>query len=276
MTARRRITVRVLAALGLLMFTLSVVMVLQEIANPVANEAELEQPGSPEAQYGADHPDEFVHVAGAVATLIVGASGIIALILRPRATGSAQHVLVAMVGSIVVMGIMGDPDNHGGMAGPFDVAFLAFVLFALIAAVVAIPGSDRHGRPFDRRVLILAAAGIPFLWYGVEQALIQRNTWPPLADPHHQAHWYTMAVLAVMVVFVASTAGTRRTGSVVALGSSAVGAAALGLASLIRPDAASAMGWPLATGAIAWAAYASFLAVAPGHDRETGRPVARV
>ena len=36
----------------------------------------------------------------------------------------------------------------------------------------------------------------PAAWYGVDQALLQRNTFPPTADPHHNGHWWVMAIVA--------------------------------------------------------------------------------
>lgn len=253
MNKHRGLVVRGLAILGLALFMTSVLIVLGEIANPIADEANLEVAGSPAAQYGADHPDEFVHIVGALSVLLVGASGIVGLVVRPQSRSIARHVVAAMLASTVVMGIMGDPDNHGGMAGPFDVAFLVFVVFALMAGVLALVWTPADGAPPDRHGWYVFAAGFPLLWYGAQQALLQRNTWPPLADPHHQAHWYTMGVLALMVVFTATTASLWPDRSGLTLAVSATAAALLGLSSLLRPDAASAMNWPFATVAIAFA-----------------------
>ncbi len=252
-TRRRRFAIRVLAVVGLLAFGLSVMVVLTEVVNPVANEGALEPAGSPEARLGADRPGETVHVVGAVAALLVGGSGLVALAVRPQRLGSANHTIAAMLATIVAIGIMGDPDNHGGQAGPFDPVFLILTVPGLIAALATGPWITWRARNLTRRRFVgLAAAGAPFVWYGVDQALMQRNTWPPLADPHHQAHWYMMSVLAFTIVFVAATAAVSAPGWRLAALTSGLAAVAVGAVSLLAPDAASALTLPWALLAIGW------------------------
>lgn len=67
---------------------------------------------------------------------------------------------------------------------------------------------------------------------------MQRNTWPPLADPHHQAHWVAMAIVVASAAL--SGAGWR-----LAAVTAGVAAVALAAASLLAPEAASALhpGW---------------------------------
>jgi hypothetical protein len=90
---------------------------------------------------------------------------------------------------------------------------------------------------------------------------MQRNTWPPLADPHHQAHWYAMAVLAFMVTPVVGSAalsgrGWRLAAMTVGLAAIAVAAAsflALQAASVLHPGwALVALVWGLAVMALTW------------------------
>lgn len=266
-TRRRRTTIRVLAVVGLVAFGLSAIVVLTDVVDPVADERALEPAGSPEAQLGADRPGETVHVVGAVAALLVGGSGLVALALDPQRPGSATHTTAAMLASLAVMGIVGDPDNHGGQAGPFDPALLIFAVPALIAALAAGPWANWHRGGIARpRFLALASMGMPFLWYGVDQALVQRHTWPPLADPHHQAHWYLMAVVAFMIVAVTAGAAIAGSGWRLAALGAALGAVALGAASLAAPAAGSALTPPWAALAIAWGAVALALV------RDASRP----
>lgn len=253
MTRSRGRAVRVLAVIGLLAFGLSVLIVLQEVVDPVADEANLEPPGSPEAQMGADHPDETVHVAGAVAALALGGAGLLGLVIRPSRLGSARHAVAAAAGSVLVMAIIGDPDNQGGSAGPIDLAFLILAVPGLAAGLLATPVGAWRRREFARpRFLVLAFAGAPFLWYGADEALVQRYTWPPLADPHHQAHWYMAGVLAFMIVLVGASAALSGPGWRIAAVTAGLGAVTLGMASLAGPESASALAWPWALLAMGW------------------------
>jgi hypothetical protein len=109
----------------------------------------------------------------------------------------------------------------------------------------------------------------------VEQALIQRNTWPPPADPHHQSHWYAMAVLALMVVPVVAGAALAGRGWRVATTATGGVVAAVAVASLVAPAAASALhpGW--AAAGLVWAAVLLGLTwKAPGLPAVARRPAA--
>jgi hypothetical protein len=70
-TRRRRSTIRVLAVVGLLAFGLSVMVVLTEVINPVANERALEPAGSPEAELGADRWRPHGGITGLALTTMV-------------------------------------------------------------------------------------------------------------------------------------------------------------------------------------------------------------
>jgi hypothetical protein len=109
--------------------------------------------------------------------------------------------------------------------------------------------------------LALAALSLPVLWYGIDQALMQRNTWPPLADPHHQAHWIAMAILAFMVPPVVASAALSGRGWRMAAITVGVAAIAVAAASFLAPQAASvlhpgwavvALLWGLAVLALTW------------------------
>ncbi len=103
------------------------------------------------------------------------------------------------------------------------------------------------------RLLALAALALPAVWYGVDQALMQRNTWPPLADPHHQAHWMVMALLAFMTVLVVAGAALPGHGWRVASLTAGAGALAAATASLLSPASASAVHPVWAVAALMWA-----------------------
>jgi hypothetical protein len=252
----RRVTVRVLSVLGLLTFSFMLVLAVLDAGGRVGAELSLVEPGSAAARFGADHPGEALHLVGAAAALAIGGTGLIGLAVRPQRSGSARHVLATAVAMVVVALLVGDPDNHGGQAGPVDPLFVVMALPPLAAALVAGPWRVERSRADGLRVRppILAAAvlGLPWLWYGGVQGLLQRETWPPLADPHHQAHWYAMALLAVLIVLTAAAAAIAGRGWRAAATAPAVAALAVATASLLAPTAASALTPFWAAAALLW------------------------
>ena len=249
----RRVTIRALAVLGLLTFNFMLVFVVGDALGRVGQDHELEPAGSPEAQFGADHPGETVHIVGAATAVAIGATGLLGLITRPHHAGSATQTGAAAVAMLITTGIVGDPDNYGGQALRVDPAFLIFALPPLAAAVTAAPWRAWRRRALPRpRLAVLASIALPGVWYGIDQGLIQRNTWPPLADPHHQAHWYAMSVLAFLIVLVVAGAALHGRGWRLAATTAGSAAATIAVASLADPSSASALpaGW--ATAGLAW------------------------
>ena len=246
----RRIAVRILAVLGLVTFSFILVFVVNDAAGRVGVEQNLEEPGSSEARLGAEHLGEAIHLTGALAALVIGAAGLVGLATRPARAGSAYHTGAAAAAMLFATAVVGDPDNYGGQVGLLDPLFAVMALPPLGAALVARPWRTRQRNAGKRpRYLILAALALPALWYGIGQGLLQRNTWPPLADPHHQAHWHAMALLAFLVVLVVATAALSGAGWRLAPITTGLAAIAVAVASLIAPDAASALApaWVVAT-----------------------------
>lgn len=248
---RLRIGIRVMASLGLLTFSFMLVFVVNDAATMSGEAARLVPPGSFEARVGAEHPGESVHLTGAVVALVIGASGLIGLIVAPSRRGFAHQTLAAVAAMLIAIGITGNPDNRGGQAGAVDLAFLVMAIPSLVAALLAIRGR-RPDAQVDPPHLFLFATAAPGVWYGIEQALIQRNTWPPLADPHHQAHWYAMAVAAFAVVLAVAAAAFRGEGWQVGGILAGLGALVIAVASVADTSAASALPRWAAVGAAAW------------------------
>ena len=257
----RRAAVRLLGVLGLLglsLMPLSVVMEIRRADDP----AVLEQPGSEAAVYGVEHPGEEVHLVGAAALLVLGAVGLGTLIVRPDHAGAAIHSAAVATAFLAVTLIVGNPNNYGGQAGVIDIALLALAVPALAAALLAAPWRRWDPHPRSLKVAGLAVLGAPALIYGVAQALLQRTTWPPLADPHHQAHWLVMAVVAFAAVALVAGAGLGGRGWRMAASSGGVAAVVVGGASVWASSAASAPAWPAAVAAVAWGV--AVVAVAQG------------
>lgn len=99
---------------------------------------------------------------------------------------------------------------------------------------------------------------------------MQRNTWPPLADPHHQAHWYAMSVFAFATVLVVAGAALQGRGWRLAATSAAAAASAPAVSSLLDPASASALPTLWAVVALAWGA--AVLAVTWRQHRYAGSP----
>lgn len=251
-TRGRKLGIRIAAALGLILFTFFFSVVAAEAMDIIQAGTEGspdDPPPSAAARFGAAHPGDAVHVAGALSVLAIGGSGLVALIARPERSGFAYQVLAAMIGVGVTLPIVGDPDNFGGQAGWIDPVFLVLVIPSIVASLLALPWGDwRSGGARPRFLVLAAVAAVPAAWYGVDQALMQRNTFPPTADPHHNAHWWVMAAVAFMVVLVTAAAALPGRGwrlGVIVAGASSF---AVGVASVLERSAASAvwMGWAIA------------------------------
>lgn len=256
----RRFTVRLFAILGLLSFSFMLVFVLNDAISGIGTPTELVPPGSAEARIGAAHPGEAVHIVGAAAALAIGVTGLVGLVLRPQRAGSATHAGLAAAAWVISAAVVGDPDNHGGQAGPIDVAFVVLALPPLIAAFAAAPWRTwvihRSVRP---TFLAMGLLGAPWLWYGFENGLMQRNTWPPMADPHHQVHWFVMSLVALAVLLTGAGGALPGRGWRVATTASGAAALALATASLVTPDAASALAPAWAAAAAIWGVTMLFL-----------------
>jgi hypothetical protein len=247
-----RVAVRVLALLGLVSFSFMLVFVVADAASRISEEQSLEPPGSAEARIGAEHPGETVHIAGAVTALTIGVSGLVGLIIAPTRAGSATQTGAAVIAMLLTTVITGNPDNRGGQAGIIDPAFLILALPPLGAVVIARPWRAWRAAGKRPRYFFLAALALPGAWYGIQQALMQRNTWPPMADPHHQAHWLATAIAAFAILFAVTGAGLPGRGWRVAGVTSGLGAVALAGASLVDRTAASALAPVWAIVAFVW------------------------
>lgn len=237
-----RFAVRVLASLGTLSFSFMLMFAVMDAVSRIGREETLEPPGSLEARLGAQRPSETVHITGASAALMIGVSGLVALVIAPTRAGAANQAGAAAIAMLLGTVIAGNPDNQGGQAGFLDPAFLILAIPPLAASLLARPWRAWH-MPARKRpaYFVLAAMGIPGLWYGSQQALIQRNTWPPMADPHHQAHWLAVSIGAFSVVLAVAAAGLPGRGWRVAATTGGLGAIGLAAASLFDRTAASAL-----------------------------------
>lgn len=255
---RRAAAVRVIAALALLPFSFIFVFVAADAGGVVAVEAvgsPDDPPPSEAAREGAAAPGEAVHVAGALAVVAIGATGLVAQLIRPSRAGSSYHVLSAAVGLLAAGLIVGNPDNFGGQAGAIDPALVVLAVPALVAGLLAAHRHDHGERMLARPLLVFAAIGVvPLLAYGVDQALMQRNTFPPSADPHHQAHWFAMATFAFVVVLAVATAAAGAAGWRLAAIEASVATIVVAGVSVAMPDAASSLGRLGGVAALLWAA----------------------
>lgn len=256
LSSARKTGVRLLAVLGLASFSLVFLVAAADALGLISTEpvgSPNDPPPSPAARAGAEAPGEGVHVVGSLAVLAIAGSGLVALFARPERSGSAYQVMAVVAGLLVTMFIVGDPDNYGGQAAVIDPVFLAVAVPPLGAAAAARPWRSWRTKTYRPSFLALAAVGAaPASWYGLDQALMQRNTFPPTADPHHQAHWLALSVFAFAVVLVVATAAISARGSRLAAAVAGLSAVAFGIASVTSPAAASAVGPAWGAAAVVW------------------------
>lgn len=188
---------------------------------------------------------EAVHLAGAILCTGIVAAGLLPQLVAPaRNVAAFQQACMAGLALLAAAAIFGDPDNQGGQAGFFDPVYLAFLLPLVILAVLH-PARRQLLRAGDIRPLLLllaAVVAIPLAIYGIDQGLIQRNSWPPAADPHHNSHWFMMAELAFAIPLVATVAGLGARGWRLPAWTASVALAVFGAVSALSPDAPSSVG----------------------------------
>jgi hypothetical protein len=209
---------------------------------------------------------EAVHLLCAVAFLGVVVCGLVPQLIAPaRNVAAFQQAFVAALGLMGAAAILGDPDNRGGQAGPFDVVYLIFLIPLILLAVLHLARRDllKPGSVQPVLLLLAAAVAIPLFVYAVDQGLIQRNSWPPRSDPHHNSHWFTMAALGFTIPLVTAVAGLGSPGWWLSAWTASAALAAFGFASALFPNAPSSagVGWGvlafLAAAAVAAAALAA-------------------
>jgi hypothetical protein len=219
--------------------------------------------------------DEAVHLVGAIGSTMIVAVGLILQLVAPRRNVAAFRQ--AFLGGAAVMAaaaIVGDPDNHGGQAGVFDVTYLIFFVPLVVLALLH-PARGQLLKQGDVRpvlVLIAAVVAVPLFVYAVRQGLIQRNSWPPKADPHHNSHWFMMAELGFAIPLVAALGGLGGRGWRVPAWTARAVLAALGVASVLFRHAPSSVGLGWGVLAVLPAVVYSVLAVVeigPGRVRHT-------
>lgn len=172
--------------------------------------------------------------------------GLLAQLRAPERNVAAFQQVVA--GVLAILGsnlIVGNPDNYGGNVGIIDPAFLVFLVPVLVLAALhpARAHLFRRGTGMSHLLAgITLVAAIPLVIYGVEQALLQRNSWPPTADPHH-VKWWMMGMLAFVIALVGLVASLRPEGWRVPGWSAGLAAVIFGVVSVLHPDHASSVGW---------------------------------
>jgi hypothetical protein len=188
---------------------------------------------------------EAVHVVGALCLFAIVSVGIAVALASSRSSISAVRQVVAVaVAMLVAAAIVGDPDNYGGQAGPFDLAYMIWLAPPLIFAVVH-PARRRVATEHRWNITVLLVAVViagPLLMYGLDEALLQRNSWPPKSDPHHNSHWFTMAALSFTMALLALVAAWGGAGRHVAGYAAAAALAIVGVVSAVYPDMPSSFG----------------------------------
>lgn len=199
-------------------------------------------------------PPDVVHLVGAICYIFIVTLGLVSQLSAPALhVAGFQQAFMAGLALMVTAAIVGDPDNHGGQYGPFDPAYLIFFTPLLLMAG-SHPARQYLFKPGHLHPPLLFFAmvlAIPMFIYGVDQALIQRNSFPPGADPHHNSHWFIVAEVAFTIPLLTGLTGLRTRGWQVTSWSTPATLAALGTVSVMFPNSPSSFGSPYGALAIA-------------------------
>lgn len=197
---------------------------------------------------------DMFHGAAAISVILLAALPLAVLLVRPTSASLALQVLGAMLAFTGVQLVVGDPDNHGGQAGPFDFAYAVFLVPPAVAASLTRPWRSpvEQGAPRGRLWGLVAIGLAPALLYALDQALEQRSSWPPAADPHHNSHWIAASLLALLPITTVATAALgRRCWQLSAFSGGGV-AIAVGALAVFSPGLVSSPGRIAAVVVTAW------------------------
>lgn len=190
-------------------------------------------------------PSDVVHLVGAICYIFIVTLGLVSQLRAPAIhVAGFQQAFMAGLALIITAAIVGDPDNHGGQYGPFDPAYLIFFTPLVLMAVFH-PAREhlfKSGHVHVPSLFFAMFIAIPLFTYGVDQALMQRNSFPPSADPHHNSHWFIMAELAFTIPLAAAVTGLQTRGWKLASWSVTATLAALGIVSVMFPNSPSSFG----------------------------------
>ncbi len=195
---------------------------------------------------GKDGNAHIVHHLGSSLILGLIVSGLILMFFKKSSQIAGLQQVVATILGFVVMGfIVGDPDNYGNNVAIFDLANL-FLVFPVVLLVALHPDRKRILWPDFSKIkksllLLYSTILIPFFVYGFMQSIVQRNSYPPLSDIHHQ-HWLAMSTVAFAIIFVGFVGALRSPGYLMPMGMSAFSLLVLGIVSVLAPHAASSLG----------------------------------
>lgn len=208
--------------------------------------------------------DERIHFTGAVLMGLALLVGMGRLILRPRDRMALVHGAVALLAVLLVQVVVGDPDNQGGQAGPYDITYLIVSIPYIVAVILALrlPAEKGGRRKLDPVLLGIGLIGLAVtLLYALDQALMQRNSWPPASDPHHNSHWATMAQIGMIPGLLVIVSALPRVGSRVQALVAAFIAVTLGTVSVLYREDSSSLGLVGGTAAVAMGIVVGALAV---------------
>lgn len=196
---------------------------------------------------GKDNGVHIVHHIGAITFtgfVVIGLAS--QLYKNAKFVAGFQQVLAAMLGMIVTGFIVGDPDNYGDNLAIFDLAMLMFIIPVIVLYFLHPNRSQIFRFQFkdiDKTQLYLGLLVlIPLSLYGVQQALLQRNSYPPLSDIHH-AHWHAMADWAFATIIIVLVSSLRAKGFIIPTLMSAIGMLFIGTASIVNTQAPSSLGF---------------------------------
>jgi hypothetical protein len=209
-------------------------------------------------------PGEHVHLVGALVMGLVFLVGMGRLLIQPADRAALWQSCAALLAVLLVQVIVGDPDNHGGQAGPYDLLYLIvaspFVIAVLLALRLPAAG-ERRRSGLVRFFFVLGGLGLfLMLPYVVDQGLTQRNSWPPAADPHHNSHWATMAQVVLVVPLLAMLSALPINRWRMPALTASASALLLGVTSTLYSHEPSSLGLIGGLAAVAWGAGVGVLA----------------
>lgn len=195
---------------------------------------------------------ERVHFTTVVIAWALTAVPLLALSVRPARAAVVDQLLAGAVMILALLVVVGNPDNQGGQAGVYDPVYLIFFGLPVVVAILARRNTAASFSVRWPLITVSLLAAVPAAIAAVNEELLQRNSWPPVLDPHHNGHWMVAGIAILAPVVAAAVAALGRRGWRLPLWTAGITAVVLGIVSVAFPADASSLGRGWGGGLALW------------------------
>jgi hypothetical protein len=206
---------------------------------------------------GGQH--RFHELAHGVSSFLMLIAGVVMIVRPAQALGVAQQLIARGVGFLIAFAL-------GLHFWPPVVIYPVIAIIVVAAVLISFRGhlpwhlpKEQRPAPSHNLLILSALLAVPLIWYGLDQAALQRSSEILHSD---LAHWAGGTAMSVMIILLALFGARKMPGWRVPAWSAGFALFMLGLGSVVMPNQASSYGvlWGIVAivGALAYVALAEY------------------